>query len=226
MTFLEAVNRIMRTNGLIKGDDDDVVSFDDVQHNAAINLAMIATQDEVNDLASDRIIPYEFASSSISTVANTRTYSLPTDFVRFYGNPARLYYATGNRFIFSRDRNDLEREVFNFKTQYGEPNWWYWEPGTTKMIGFYQVPNAVRTYTFDYEKSVAVSVETDTLPFHTDGEAQAFCQCAGRRFKALFEDTDVDKFILKDPTYQTARARVMNLIKGQNPTTRYGAILR
>ena len=45
-TFLDGVNRILRMNTLIRGDDDDVSSFDDTQHSASINLARFSIQEE------------------------------------------------------------------------------------------------------------------------------------------------------------------------------------
>jgi hypothetical protein len=228
MTFLECVNRIFRSNGIIKGDDDDIESFSDTAHNATIQLAQIAVQDELNDLVSDNVIPYEVTEGTIMAGVGSRVYSLANDFVRFYGR-ARLYNATANRYLyeFPGGRDALAGEVATYKTASGDPAWWYFEPTTTKKIGFYQVPNTAVTYTYDYEKSVAVSVSSDILPFHSDPEAQAFSQAAGRRFKALFEENpDVDNFIKNDATYTSARSRIWGLLKGRNAYTRYGAILR
>jgi len=228
VTLLEAVNRIFRTNGIIKGDDDAITTFSDVAHNAATQLAIIAAQDELNDLVSDNVIPYEVTQGTITTTASTRTYALASDFVRFYGH-SRLYRAAANRPLYEwpGGRESLMHTFWTYETEQGEPNWWYLEPTTTKRIGLYQVPNAAYIYTYDYEKSVAVSVASDVLPFHSDPEAQAFTQAAGRRFKALFEEnSDPASFILKDPTYTTARTRLMGLMKGRNPYTRYGALYR
>ena len=52
MTFLEAVTRIMRSEGIIRGDKDAPVSFSDLQHGATIQLAQMAIQDELNELLS------------------------------------------------------------------------------------------------------------------------------------------------------------------------------
>lgn len=228
MNFLECVNRILRTNGKLRGDDDEITTFQDTAHNAAIQIAQIAVQDELSSLVSDRLIDYELATGTITTVAGTRTYTLATDFIRFEGLPS-LYDATANRKIYEYrgGRDALKEEIYNYQTVQGDPSAWYWEPSTTKKIGFYQVPNAARTYSYDYEKSVAVSDSSDTLPFHNDQEAQAFSQCASRRYKALFENSpNIVGFLVGDPTYVTARATLANLMKPRNAYSRYGALIR
>jgi len=37
-TFLDAVNRVLRINHIIKGDDDNVTSLSDTQHSADIEM--------------------------------------------------------------------------------------------------------------------------------------------------------------------------------------------
>ena len=49
MTPLKLVNRIFRLNAIIRGDNDPITSFSDVQHNASTQLAIIAVQDEIGD---------------------------------------------------------------------------------------------------------------------------------------------------------------------------------
>jgi hypothetical protein len=228
MTFLEVVNRIFRSNGLIKGDDDAITSFSDTAHNAAIQLALIAVQDELNDLISDNIIPYEVTSGEITTSASTRTYALAADFVRFYGK-AMLYQASANRplFEYPGGREALAVTFWDYQTSPGDPTHWYMEPTTSKKIGFWQVPDGVRTYRYEYERSVSVSDEADTMPFHSDAEGQAFSMAAGRRFKALNEDrADLVNYIRNDPTYTSARSTLMGLMKGKNSARRYGTLYR
>ena len=47
MDFVGAVNRLLRLNAIITGDDDNITTFSDTQHAAAISLAQIAIQDEL-----------------------------------------------------------------------------------------------------------------------------------------------------------------------------------
>lgn len=225
MDFVGAVNRILRSNGNLGADDDDV-TFTDTAHLATITKGKIAIQDELNDLVSDNMIPYEVTTGSITTTASSVTYDLPADFVRFFGK-AKIYYTTGNRYLYEVDMDALSITDPRFDVAPGEPNWWYFYPTTTKRIGLYQVPNATRVYTFKYEKSVAVENSSDTLPFHTEPEAQAFCQAATRRFKAMYEEVaDVDATLLKDKLHGAAISRLINLMKGKNPNSRYGTVIR
>ena len=234
MTFLEAVVRIMRLNGHIRGDTDAPTSFSDTTHNATMQIAQIAIQDELTSLAADRTIPYEKSSTSIGLTTGTRLYSLPGDFVSFYGVP-HFYDATDNRQIYEYP-GGLERlQVSNFKyaTETGTPNSWYFEPAQTKKVGFYQVPNATfngRTLTYDYETSILVVAASDTVPLHNTEENNTFCALAGRRFKFLFEDVkdkqDIQSILDNDLSYRTAKGTLLRLIGGKNPSNRWAPMYR
>ena len=99
MTFLECVNRILRENNHIRGDTDPIASFDETQHNAVTNLAILAVQGELTDLVSDRLIPYERTSGTITLTTNLRYYDLASNFIRFYSKPL-FYNSTVNRQIY------------------------------------------------------------------------------------------------------------------------------
>lgn len=229
MTFLEAINRIFALNAIIRGDTDPITSFSDVQHNASMRLAILATQDELIDLVSDRLIGNERTSATLATVSGTRTYQLPTNFVSFYGEP-HFYDSANNKQIYEYrgGLDQLQTDVFNYATQTGGPNWWYWEPTTSKTVGFFQVPDGVYTLTYDYERSVLVSVASDTMPFHNDEENFSFCQMVARRFKFMFEDVtgaaDIQAVLDKDVSYLRARARLFALMRGQRPSRSYGFV--
>lgn len=225
MNFIGAVNRVLRSNGVIKGDDDVLSTFSDLQHNATSNLAQIAIQSELNELIGERMIPYERANSSVTLVTDTRAYALATDFIRLYGDPGYFYNATQNRAVYAHPggENALRNEVVQYKTQSGGLVSWYMEDATTKKIAFYQVPasaNNGEIWTYDYEKDVSVTNSTDTLPFQTESEAQSFCDAAGRRFKYLFEDSSEAK-VVNDMVYMAARARLYQLIARTNPSRSY-----
>lgn len=229
MTFLEAVNRVLRLNGIIRGDTDTVATFTDTAHNATLNLAIVAIQDELGDLISDKMIPYEMGAGTITLVSGTRTYSLASDFVRFYGK-GFFYDSTRNWEVFEYDggRENLQLEIPNYKTTSGTPISWYWEPGPTKVVGFYQVPNSSGgVYSYDYEASVMVTDSTDTMPFHNDEENYQFCIMCARRFKVLFEDvekaSDVVGALDMDRTYARARRALINMIRGTNQPNKYSA---
>lgn len=226
MDYIGAVNRLLRLNGVIKGDDDNITTFSDTQHAAAISLAQIAIQDELADIVSHRLISYEKTSATIALVSGTRTYALATDFVRFYGERPFFYDSIDNRHIyeFNGGEDSLRHLINDYTTQSGYPNYWYWTDTTTKRVSFFQVPDSTvsgRSISYDYEKSVTVTNTTDTIPFHTNEEAYAFCQCAAQRFKFLF--TTNPGSIEEDPTYLSAQVRLAALMNYKNPSNRYGS---
>lgn len=234
MTFLEAVVRIMRLNGHIRGDTDAPTSFNDTAHNSTMQIAQIAIQDELVNLSADRSIPYEKSSTSIGLTTGTRTYSLPGDFISFFGVP-HFYDDTGNRQIyeFPGGLEALQIVDYKYATVTGTPNYWYFEPATTKKVGFYQVPNSTYngvSLSFDYETSILVTNSSDTMPLHNTEESNAFCAMAGRRFKYLFEDMtgkqDIQAILDQDLSYRTAKGTLVRLITGKNPPGRYAPAYR
>lgn len=237
MTFLEAVNRILRLNAVIRGDTDTVSTFSDTQHNASLNLAIISVQDELTRLIAERLIPKERSTSgSITLATNTRTYDLATDFTRFYGEP-HFYNSTQNRQIYEYTGGlpRLQIDIYNYQTQYGQPTWWYWEPvdSANKKVGFFLVPSSDENgevWTYDYEASVMISAVSDSLPFHNDEENYSFVGMAARRFKFMFEDVkneaDIVNILDRDQTYRSYKTTLLKLIKGQNPNKHYGNLYR
>lgn len=234
MTFLQAVVRIMRLNNHIRGDTDAPASFSDTTHNATMQTAQIAVQDELTSLVADRLIPYERASTSIGLLNGTRTYTLPADFIGFYGIP-HFYDATDNRQIFEFEGGlpALQLTDYKYATTSGTPNYWYFEPGQTKKVGFYQVPNSTyngRSLSYDYETSVLVTSASDAMPFQNTEEANTFCIMAGRRFKFLFEDVkdkqDIQGILDMDVSYRKAQGTLMRLISGKNPPGRWSPSYR
>jgi hypothetical protein len=224
-TFLDAVNRVLRTNGIIKGDDDNVTTFSDTQHNATLNLAQIAIQDELVEMTVDKAFPLERAEGTLTTSVGARIYDLASDFVQFYGD-ALLYDSANNRHLYQYPGGEkrLRMTIYDYKTQAGDPSWWYLEQSTKKKIAFFQVPNVARSYTYDYERSVYVINATDEIPLHNNEEAHAFCAAASRRFKFLFENAQNLEGVLKqDASYIGAKARLLRLIKGMNPSKSYGS---
>ena len=233
-TFLDAVNRILRLNAVIRGDTDPITTFSDTAHNASLNLAVVAVQDELTKLIADKLIPKERSTSgSVTLTTNTRTYDLASDFIRFYGLP-HFYNAAANRQIYeySGGLPQLQTDIYNFQTQYGDPNWFYFEPtnSTSKKVGFFQVPSSAQNgivWTYDYEASVMVSAASDNLPFHTTEENYAFIGMCSRRFKYLWADTknelDIQGVLDKDTSYKSYFTTLMKLIRGKDAVRSYGS---
>jgi hypothetical protein len=224
-------------NAIIRGDTDPVSSFSDVAHNASLNIGIVAIQNELTRLIAKRLIPKERnTSGSITFATNTRTYDLATDFVRFYGVP-HFYNVAQNRQIYEYAGGlpKIQVEIFNYDTQYGQPNWWYWEPvdSTNKKVGFFLVPSSTengQVWTYDYEQSVMVTVAADSLPFHNDEESFTFSEMAARRFKFMYEDVknaaDIQAVLDADTSYRSATATLYSLLKGENAKNWYGSVYR
>ena len=229
MTLLDCINRILRTCAVIRGDTDTVSTLSDVQHNASLNLAIVAIQNELIRLVADRLIPSERQTSgTITLVVNQRTYTLASDFTRFYGVP-HFYDASDNRQIFEWDGGleALQLEIPTYATDSGSVNYWYWEPTSTKKIGTFQVSSSSGTVLgYEYEGSVLISNATDPLPFHNNEESYMFTEMAARRFKFIYEDVknelDIQAVLEKDYTYRSSKAMLLALIKGKNPSGFYG----
>lgn len=223
--FIDAVNRILRITGFIKGDTDVLTSFNDTVHNATQNICQIAIQSELADLISNSTIPYEHKTGTITLTTNTRSYALPSDFIRLWGDPGFFYDTVQNNHIweYPGGENQLRDDIYNYQTQYGYPNYFYFEQTTVKQVSFFLVPDSSvnnKVLSFDYEGDVNVSNSTDILPFQNGNEDYAFCDMAARRFKLLYENKDID--VNQDPQYREARARFFSLIRTKNPARFYG----
>ncbi len=224
-TFIDGVNRLLRINNTIKGDDDNITTFSDTQHASDISLAQIAIQDELGEIVSERLIPYERASDSITLVTNTRAYALNTNFIRFFGHPS-FYDSTDNTRIFEYPGGEksLMNHDYPYKTTQGAPNFWYWENATTLQVAFYNVPNSTfngRSLSYDYEKTVMVTNSTDTLPFIKTEEYHAFVSCAARRFYFMLSSQPMG-LLTNDATYNNAKARLYAFLRQDDPDKYYG----
>lgn len=236
MTFLEAVNRVLRMESILMGDDDDLTSFTETQHAATSSLAQIAIQSELATLVSDGYLPFEEKTAEVTLVTSTRTYTLASDFQTFIENffeklessagPAegyRIYLYPGNE---PRLRKDLNR----YRDDEGNPIHFYTTGGTAKTIGMWPVPNSDvngNIYRYYYEADVNVAVIGDTIPVATTTEAQVFVRMCARHFKYLHASPPVREGLFpngvdSDPVIVQARATLMGLLNPIRPNRRYG----
>lgn len=230
-TFLDVVNRVLRTNTIIGADDDDLTTFDDTQHVATLQLCIISIQSTLTELVSDRIIPYEEADGTITLVTDQRVYNLPADFIRFKGeNPFLLKLDASSNSenttvnIYGGGEERLRRQILDYREQSGEPFYFYEIQNATKQIGLFHVPDSSvngTEYRFPYEKSVYVSVASDAMPFTNQQESDSFSDMAARRFQFLFTNQPVEG-LERDSVYAAAKTNLMNLLRRTNPVTKYG----
>lgn len=224
-TFIDGVNRLFRIQGVIRGDDDNITTFSDTQHSSDIQLAQIAITDELTSLVSERLIPYEKTSDTISLVTGTRTYALNSNFIRFYGTPC-FYDSTANVMIYEWDggEDNLKQQIYTYKTDQGYPTWWYWDNTTSKQVAFFNVPDSSvngRSLSYDYEKSVIVTNSSDTMPFHNTEEFNSFIAMASRRFYFMLSQQTLG-LLTQDATYNDAKSTLYRLLRPTNPGKFYG----
>jgi hypothetical protein len=217
----------MRATGILRGDTDAPTTLSDLQHGATINLCAVAIQDELNELTADMLIAYEHdATGVLSAVAGTRSYSLASDFIRFFGTPS-LYNSSDNLRIyeFTGGEQRLMELYPDYKTAQSTPQNFYFDLTTSKKVALWPVPQDNKNYSYDYEQDVTVTAASDTLPFHNEQEAQAFCRLATRRFKMLYEGMD-PALISVDPEHRTAKATLVQMMRGKNPAKSYAPVYR
>ena len=240
MNFLTGVNRLLRIEGILSGDDDNITAFTDDQYSNMVNLAKLAIQYELNDILSDKEVPYEEATGYITLVSSTREYTLASDFVRMsdtdwflekvdaatstgVANGVRIYPWKGGE-------ENLRKNYYQYRTAEGDPNYCYFSGGTSKKLGFFHVPNSNANgdiYRYEYQKNVTVSVETNTIPLINEQAAEAFIAAAGVRFRWLRVDPKERRLLWpdgidQDRDLQSARALVFEYVRNDNPSTKYG----
>lgn len=230
-SFLDCVNRILRLNGLIRGDTDILSAFTDTNHASTSAIAQVAVQNEITELSSRGTLPYQHKiTGSLSLATGTRSYQLAADLMSMWGDAPFFYDTTQNYQLFQYQGGEeqLRNDILTYRTDRGAPNWFYFELGTTAQVSFYPVPDSSvngRALAYDYSASVNVSNSTDQIPFATTDQQYAFCEMAARRFKFLFEGR-VDIPMDSDPVYREARSRLFSLLKWKQAARRYGRVYR
>ena len=231
--FVSVVNDVMVLEGIVAGDDDAITSFSSTQHVASIRLAKKSVQQELAALVSDQLIPYE-KTSAILTVSG-RTAALASDFVRLQDEGPWLVetdVSGTSKGAYIREypggEERLRKNDLNYQENTGKPSYWYWVGGTAKTLGFWTFPSGdTYYYRYYYEKDVAVSDESDTVPFVSATEVQTFTELAARRFKYLRSSPTLREQLFpqglsRDGVLKDARNTLTQLLRYKQPRTRYG----
>ena len=227
MNFLAGVNRILRDNGIIRGDTDPLLTFSDTNHNSTSQLAQMAIQTEITELTSRGLLPYQHKiNGSITILTGQRTYALASDFIQLWGKVPFFYDAVSQYTIleYPGKEDQLRLDIQTYRTDPGYPLWYYFELGTTQQVSFYPVPAVAYNnlaLIYDYSASSNVVVEGDTLPLQTVDQNYAFVDMASRRFKFKYEGK-VDVPVDSDPVYRECRARLFSLMGWKQPPKMYG----
>jgi hypothetical protein len=227
MTFLEAINRMMRTATVIQWDDDDITSFSQTQHGGTISLAIQAVQHVTNDLVADTFLFPEDAQTTFDTIISpvTQKYSLASDFVRFKDKAPWIFQTDSgipnSQFLaeYPGGEASLKKQVSEYETQQGTPQWFYFTDD--QEIGIYPVPDNVVTYRYEYQKDVMPEVESDSLPVQSQQMAYAYTDMATRVFTFLFTSQPLDG-LMDDVIYARAKGALMALQRKSPPIGKYG----
>ncbi len=227
MQFIDAVNRILRLEGKIRGDNDVLTTFVDTTLNASSSLSQIAIQDEITELISRGLLSYQHKSSTITLLTGIRSYALPSDFTGLWGEPPFFYDPVQNVefYEFPGGENSLRRTYYDYLTTLGAPNYWYLEKTTTNQVSWFQVPGANfngKVYNFEYYADVNVVNSTDIMPFITTNQFNIFCGMAAIRFRFLYRQLNVED-LNDNPIYRANRSILFNLIRGKKAASRYGS---
>lgn len=235
MNFLAGVVRLMRTEGFITGDDDAPTTFSNTQHANTLQHAKLAIQSELTHYTAEELIPYEQESATITTVADQRVYNLESDFIRFQDDYPTLVELDSNSnatdtllLPFPGGEEHLRRVYPRYREEaQDKANFFYSVGGTSRAIGLWYIPNRALTYRYYYQKSVRVSVEGDTLPFHREEEAEIFIEGAARRFKYYVATPEVREGLFpngldRDPVILQSRSTLATLLRPIKGAEAYG----
>lgn len=167
-TLLNSVNEILKRVSVISGDAGALTSLADSPRQVAIDIAVQVVNEGIDDLyaVTDIAHPNEQAESTMTLVTSTRAYTLASDLIQLR---YPMIDKTNNQYIgeYPGGYNalliaDPEQD------DTGLPMYGAFRPTDGK---FYldRAPTSVengRVYTYQYDKNLALSILTDTVPFN------------------------------------------------------------
>lgn len=167
-TLLNCVNEILKRSGFIAGDAGLLTSLTDSARQPAIDQAIQVVNEGIDELysQSNEALPSQQAESSITLVAGTRAYTLNSAVVQLRWpfidrtNNQYLYeYPGGYNAIIIADAEQDDT---------GLPYYAAIRP-TDGYLYLDRIPTSTengRVYYYQYDKSLTLSVYTDTVPFN------------------------------------------------------------
>lgn len=237
MTFLEAVNQLLRRASIIGGSDDDLTAFGSNQFSGSEELAKLAIQDELRHAAVALQIPFERTFDSVTLATGTREYSLANDFVNFQDQEPWFYKLDSNNLPtetvilpYKGGEAQLRKDYPRYRIETGNPINWYLSGTANNKVSFFMIPDSTNSgdkYGYFYEASLSVSAYDDDLPFTLAEACNAFVEAATRRFFYMPNAAIPQGAQLAqggpdfDPVVKAARADLRRLIKATKPENRY-----
>lgn len=164
-TLLDCVNEILKRVGQIHGDTQALASLTSSSFQRSIDTAVQIVNEGIDELysVSSRPLPMEQAEGTITLVAADRDYTLASDLVQMRWP---LRDKTNNQHIQPISYSSiLDLDIEQDDT--GLPHWGAISPvdGTLYLDRAPTSVEAGRVYTYQYDKELEMSAQTDTVPF-------------------------------------------------------------
>lgn len=170
-TLLSAVNRVLKRVNVIAGEDGELTSLTDSARQTYIDLAVAVTNEAIQELYSfaGMPLPQESANATITLVTGTRSYAIPTDLVGMRW--PLINQTTGDRIWEYPGGFTAIRNIQTIPSQYtGLPQFATISPVNNELY-MDNIPTSAENgdeYDLLYDKSLLVSLPTDTFPFNDD----------------------------------------------------------
>lgn len=172
VTFLAAVNAVLKRVGVIQGSSGELSSFTDAARQQDVDICLEIWNEIIDELFRVGVLPQETAEGTLTLATSQTSYSFSsdmsiTDFVKMASNPfdstnenILTEYPGGWRALFMVDRSDRNGQPRHFAINTSNGNMEIDATPTSDENG--------DTYTFLYEKSQNLTSTTDTFPFEDD----------------------------------------------------------
>lgn len=183
-TLLDCVNELLKRVNEVAGDAAALTTLTDSARQHIIDLSVQVINEGMDELysATNIALPKEQGESTLTLVTGTREYTLATDLVQMR---FPLRDKTNSQIIqeYPGDYNDmLDLDLEQDDT--GLPHYGALSPVNGKLH-LDRTPTSVengKVYTYQYDKSVAMTAASDTVPF-SDAAFRAMVPCWVQLYK-------------------------------------------
>lgn len=168
-TLLNGVNEVLKRVSVIQGDTTSLASLTQSGIQPYIDIAVQVWNEGVEELytQTDKPMPKELASSSITLVASDRDYSLASDLIQIHWP---LQDTTNGDFIYEFPGGFLElvesQPIPANHTGLPQFGAIRESDGEIYLDALPTSSEAGRVYTYYYDKDISLSAATDTFPFN------------------------------------------------------------
>ena len=225
-TFLTAVNDLLKDAGFVQGAAGALTSFTDAQRQTAVDRALNAWNAVIRTVYSSGSFPKEAATSTITLIASTYSYSLAADFEKMAAGDDGVAILTDNtnrNYMYPYPGGWMRLRVDrpNRASYTGLPYYWVINP-TDGKLETDNVPTsneASRVYTYAYEKTLTLSLTTDTFPF-SDSVVDALRPAAVEEWRRAGVGSDGQR-IFDQLRYETSLALAASYLRQMPMRSRY-----